>query len=79
VIEIQRYLSDEMKITIQGAGVFKMTQDSDTQVILIDSPLSGNFCFDYSYGRWIDINNEYVLSSFFEGELNKIQNVDGFL
>jgi frataxin-like iron-binding protein CyaY len=68
-----------MKITIQGAGVFKMTQDSEAQVILIESPLSGHFCFDYSYGRWTDINNEYVLSNFFEGELNKIQNVDGFL
>ena len=56
-----------------------MTQNSEAQVILIESPLSGYFCFNYTYGRWTDINDEYVLTSFFEGELNKIQNVDGFL
>ena len=50
-----------------------MTQDKDAQVILIESSVSGSFCFEYRNGQWVDINGDYQLAGFIEAEVAKVQ------
>ena len=77
LIELISLFSNQIEVKIKDIGTFSICDDLQSQVIIVESPLSGAFCFEITNGKWLEIKKEYQIEGFLKGEIDQF--VEGFL
>ena len=76
LIELTGIFTNQIEVKVRDIGTFSISEDLKSQVIIVESPLSGAFCFEITGGKWIEIQKEHDLVGFLRGEMDQF--VEGF-
>lgn len=65
-----------MQIAIKNAGVYHIYEDSRSQLLIVESPVTGVQSFEWhlKYKLWMSVSKEYHLEAFLKEEMiNKVK------